>query len=155
MGLLDVLSTGAVVDPADFARFSIERVNERSHERPNTRGKIDRVIANDRPAASWPCRGKSPVANDLLIARGAAKLPVHIPRFSIDAVQEPVITRKEDLVFSTDRRQSHRCFGIASPQVFARVGVQGDDFTLVIEAHDDVRPFKTIGSKIRSKVIKS
>ena len=118
MRLLNVLGTSRIIHPLHGTRIGIERIDERSHEGPDTGGEVDRSVADDGSPAGRPSRNEPPIANGLSRCGPTSETPSQLAVFGADTIEKAIVATEINTAVPADGRQPDRAVSEERPKCF-------------------------------------
>ena len=119
MGLAHVNRARRVIEPDRFSRLRIESIETHPIRWPNPCRKIENIVIHHDASPGRPSRNESSVSEDHFVTRSATLLPMERSIVGIEAIEETVVTRREELSFPKSGSQPHGSSRRESPERLA------------------------------------
>ena len=117
--LVDFHAAGFAVDPYWLASCRFEGMDIDPVGGPDTGGKVNGVLKDNRSATRRPGRNHPFITGQLAIIRAATKFPQEAPITLRQGVEITIVTGDKDPVLPGCRRKAHRSFGKENPTCLA------------------------------------
>jgi hypothetical protein len=101
----------AVISPDRVPRLCIDTENESPFERPDTCGKIDLSLVQNRTASYWPDRNETLVSEDETLGRNGTLFPNQRSVIELETIHAAIVRSENDPAFSPYRSKTNRPVG--------------------------------------------
>ena len=114
----------AVVGPEFPARFGVQRIDGRAHERPDARGEVHATVGDDRPASDRPHGAQVFVRQQPGLLQPGEELPLQASVSQCKGVKMAVVRGNEYASVTNSRCKSDGSVRPKAPAFRSGVGVQ-------------------------------